>query len=147
MKLKHIAVSLLMMAATMTAAADAIMTVNGNPVEKTPVSLVPDGNQVSVEFDDNTVVLFPMEQIAVTFSTPTGLGSVATFGKLSVNVGNTLEVAGIAPGCTLQVFDVKGRLVAQAKADADVCTVNISAIEPGVYILRVGKEIVKFVKR
>lgn len=147
MKIKHIAVALLMLATTLTVVADAVMTVNGNPVEKTPVSLVPVGDQVSVEFDDNTVVLFPMEQVAFSFSVETGLNSVMSFGKLSVTVGNSLEVTGTAPGCILQVFDVKGRLVAQAKAETDACTVNISALAPDVYILRAGKEIVKFVKR
>ncbi len=147
MKLKHIAASLLMLTATMAQAADVVMTVNGNPVEQAPVTLVPDGDQIYVTFDDGTGVWFSMDQVALSFSSHTGLNSVASFGKLSVAVGNTLEVTGIVPGCTLQVFDVRGRLVAQTLSTAGFCTVDISALEPGVFILRAGKETVKFVKR
>ncbi|MDE6485264.1 MAG: T9SS type A sorting domain-containing protein [Duncaniella sp.] len=148
MKLKFLSVALLMLVSgATTALADVILTVNGQKVEKSVTRLTFDGDNVKVAYGDNSTSHHDMAEVAFSFSSSSGISAVSSFGAIAVSVGNQLEVAGVAPGCTLQVFDVRGRLVAQETAVADECTVDISHLEGGVYILKAGKEIVKFVKR
>ncbi|MDE5829717.1 MAG: hypothetical protein K2H48_07010 [Duncaniella sp.] len=148
MKLKSLPLALLMMAAgTTTAMADAALTVNGQRVEKSVTNITFDGDNVKVYYADNTMTHHDMAEVAFSFASSSGIGAVSAFGSLAVKVDNQLEVSGVAPGCRLQVFDVRGRAVAGATAEATDCTVEISHLEGGVYILKAGNEIVKFVKR
>lgn len=130
-----------------SAMADAILTVNGQKVEKSVTRLTFDGDNVKVAYGDNTTSHHDMADVAFSFSSSSGIDAVSSFGSIAVSVGNQLEVSGVIPGCTLQVFDVRGRLVAQATAMSGECVMEISHLEGGVYILKAGKEIVKFVKR
>lgn len=134
-------------ASSAPAFADAIMTVNGQKVEKAVTRLTFDGDKVKVAYGDNSASEHDMAEVAFSFSSSSGIDAVSSFGTLAVTVGNQLEVSGIAPGCTLQVFDIRGRLVAQETAVDAACIVEISHLEGGVYVLKAGKEIVKFVKR
>ncbi len=137
-----------MMAAGATPAlADAVLTVNGQQVQKSVTRVTFDGDKVNVTYGDNSSSQHDMADVAFSFTSSSGIDAVSSFGTLAVTVGNQLAVSGVAPGCTLQVFDVRGRLVAQAQAVANECTVEVSHLEGGVYILKAGKEIVKFIKR
>lgn len=145
MKKKILALACLV-ASAFTAGADAVLTVNGSEVQKAVATLTFDGDNVTVTYADNSTSSHDMEAVSLSFSPSSSLETLR-FSELKVTVGSQLEVAGVAEGCLLQVFDIRGRLAVQARSAGSECAMDISALEPGVYLLRAGNEIVKFVKR
>lgn len=147
MKKKFLAICcLLLSAGGFTASANAVLTVNGQQVQKALTHLTFDGDNVIVHYADNSTSNHDMAAAAINFDTTTGLTEL-TFSELTVTVGNTLEISGVAEGCLLQIFDIRGRLAGQVRSESTQCSMDISSLESGVYLLRAGNEVVKFVKR
>ncbi|MCM1519786.1 MAG: T9SS type A sorting domain-containing protein [Lachnoclostridium sp.] len=144
MKKKLLAIACLALSCG-SAMADAVLTVNGQQVEKAVASLSFDGDDVIISYGDNSSSRHDMGDAVLNFNDITGIGQL-TFSKLSVTVGETIVVKGIAPGTTIQVFDIRGRLVTAATSADDECTLDLSGVQPDVYLLRAGNQIVKFVK-
>lgn len=139
--------SLVIAGSSMAALANAVFTVNGQKVEKAVAHLTFDGDNVNLNYADQTSESHDLEALAIKFDDSlTAVGSL-NFSKLSVTVGSTLEINGIEPGTQLSVYDVNGRMIASQVAADSYEVIDLSAAPAGVYILRAGNEIVKFVKR
>ncbi|MDE7350568.1 MAG: T9SS type A sorting domain-containing protein [Muribaculaceae bacterium] len=148
MKLKLLSAALLLISSgTASVMADAVLTVNGQKVEKTVTRLTFEGDNVKVTFGDNSTSSHDMEDVSFSFVPSAGIETISSFGTLSVTVGDRLEISGTTNGCRLQVFDLQGRLSVQATAMGDTCEIDISHLEGGAYILKAGNDIVKFFKR
>lgn len=144
MKKKLLAIACLALSCG-SAMADAVLTVNGQQVEKAVASLSFDGDDVVVTYGDNSSSRHDLGDAVLNFSDVTGIGEL-TFSKLTVTVGETVVVKGVASGTAIQVFDIRGRLVTAATSVGDECTLDLSGVQPDVYLLRAGNQIVKFVK-
>ena len=119
MKKRIIAVSLALMSLCLSANADVVqtLTINGQKVEKTVSQLTFSGDNVVLHFEGSEES-YALDDVVLDFSDVTSINSI-----------NTFKLNGL----------VDGRL--------DISQVNVENFRSGVYILKAGTQIVKFVKR
>lgn len=122
------------------------ITINGQKVEKTATELSFDGDNVVLHFSDGSSQSADMGSVLIIFDTTTGIDNIHTF-SLKNETDGILNLSGIAPGQRVQVYDVSGKIIAEAKASSDATSLDISNAKRGTYILRVGNDVVKFIKR
>ena len=103
------------------------------------------GDNVVLHFD-GTEETYPMDDVQIDFTSGAGIGNISTF-KLNTFVDGQLNIAGLAAGTQVAVYDVSGKKLAQAQAEGGSTLVNVDNLNSGVYILKAGNQIVKFVKR
>lgn len=123
------------------------ITVNGRTVEKTAVELTFDGDNVVLHFSDGTEETADMESVAIAFdNATTGIDQVKAFNLVGTTDGN-IHLSGVQCGERIEVFDASGKKVAQTKASSDTASLDITNMKSGVYVLRAGNTVIKFVKR
>lgn len=121
------------------------LTVNGQKVERVVSQITFSGDNVVLHFD-GTEETYPMDDVQIDFTSGAGIGNISTF-KLNAFVDGQLNIAGLAAGTQVAVYDVSGKKLAQAQAEGESTQVNVDNLNSGVYILKAGNQIVKFVKR
>lgn len=121
------------------------LTINGQVVEKVVSQITFSGNDVILHFDGSTET-YPMNDVQIDFGGTTGINSVTTF-KLNGIVDGQLNINGLAEGTPIAVYDISGKKITAAKANGENTLLNIDNLNGGVYILKAGNQIVKFVKR
>lgn len=121
------------------------LTVNGQKVEKVVSQITFSGDNVVLHFD-GTEETYPMDDVQIDFTSGAGIGNISTF-KLNTFVDGQLNIAGLEAGTQVAVYDVSGKKLAHAQAEGESTLVNVDNLNSGVYILKVGNQIVKFVKR
>lgn len=134
---------------TASAAKTAQVTINGTALEKTPVALSFDGDKVIVHFGDSDTTEAPLEDVTVTFA-ETGSTVVSQLAGSDVFrfngvAGDVLTISGLPGGTPVSVIDLSGKTVYSTVAGGKL-EINISELPAATYLLRAGKEIVKFVK-
>lgn len=122
------------------------ITINGQAVEAVVTELTFDGDNVVLHFSDGTSQSADLDAVTIAFGTPASIGEIHTF-QLSGITNGQLNVAGLQPGQTVQLFDTSGRLLFSSKSSSDSMTIDMQGMKGGVYILRAGTSIIKFVKR
>ena len=123
------------------------ITINGRTVEKTAVELTFDGDNVVLHFSDGTEQAADMESVAIAFdNATTGIDQVKAFNLVGTTDGN-IHLSGVQCGERIEVFDASGKKVAQTKASSDTASLDITNMKSGVYVLRAGNTVIKFVKR
>lgn len=121
------------------------LTVNGQKVEKVVSQITFSGDNVVLHFD-GTEEIYPMDDVQIDFTSGAGIGNISTF-KLNAFVDGQLNIAGLAAGTQVVVYDVSGKKLAQVQTEGESTQVNVDNLSSGVYILKAGNQIVKFVKR
>ncbi|MDE6377962.1 MAG: T9SS type A sorting domain-containing protein, partial [Duncaniella sp.] len=142
-------IKLLTLAAAMcvTALAGAhTLTIDGAAVNKTVATITFDGDKAILTFGDASSSTHDLESVKLDFRSTSSLTDLSV-GTLSVTVGSSIVVSGVAEGTLMQVYDMRGVLLKAQSADASECTVSLEGLDAGVYIFRAGNEVVKFVKR
>lgn len=147
MKKKILASALMLFAMCGMANADVTqtLTINGQKVEKVVSQLTFSGDNVVLHFDGSEET-YPMNDVQIDFSGTAGINAVSTF-KLGGIVDGQLNISGLADGTPVAVYDISGKKVAAARANGESTLVNLDSLNGGVYILKAGNQIVKFVKR
>ncbi len=142
-----IAATMFMLALCGTARADAgqTLTINGQIVEKVVSQITFSGNNVVLHFDGSEET-YPMDDVQIDFSETTGINGVSTF-KINGVIDGNLNIGGLADGTPVAVYDISGKKVAAAKANGESTYINMEGVNGGVYILKAGNQVVKFVKR
>ena len=144
---------LLLVSATVMMAEDvsAHITVNGSAVTKIMSEISFSGDDVVIAYSDGTSANFAKsDDIEITFNQPTSVEATQeafetfTYGGI---VGDELVVSGIADGTPVIVYAINGVNVASGKVSGDSARINVSGLTSGVYILRAGKKVVKFIKK
>lgn len=80
----------------------------------------------------------------------TGLGHVSVSDEIAVfptMVNSTLNILGCKSGAAVQVVSLAGQTVISATVDGSDAAIDVSNLAPGCYLLKVGKQAVKFIKR
>lgn len=121
------------------------LTVNGQKVEKVVSQITFSGDNVVLHFD-GTEETYPMDDVQIDFTSGAGIGNISIF-KLNTFVDGQLNIAGLEAGTQVAVYDVSGKKLAHAQAEGESTLVNVDNLNSGVYILKAGNQIVKFVKR
>ena len=137
---------LLALAIPMNADAQQQITVNGQQIEKTATQLTFQGDNVVLHFDDGTDMSADMALVDIVFDTATGIGGVESY-LLKATLGGKLIVNGLTAGETVSIYDAQGRLMRQTRAAQSTLNEDISNLPGGMYLLKVGKKAIKFVKR
>ena len=121
------------------------LTINGQKVEKVVSQITFSGDNVVLHFNGSEES-YPMNDVQIDFSGASGINSVSTF-TLNGIVDGQLNIAGLAAGTPVAVYDISGKKVAATRAQAEATQLDINNLNGGVYILKAGNQIVKFVKR
>ncbi|MCM1070979.1 MAG: T9SS type A sorting domain-containing protein [[Clostridium] fimetarium] len=127
------------------------VTVNGEPVRKAVTEISFDGDQLTIHFADSDRMDADMGNVSLSFvdDGTSAVGNIA--GAMDVFcydgiVGDVLTVRGLSENSTLAIHDVAGKTVLGPVAAKSEMKINVSSLRPGVYVLRAGKNVVKFTK-
>jgi 3-dehydroquinate synthase class II len=119
------------------------LVINGEKVEKVVARITFEGDNVVLTFSDQTVQTADMENVVLSF-TPEDLTAIGTI-KNAVN--KTFSIEGLEPGTEIIIYNTDGKQVLTARASEDLTTLKMSSLKKGVYLMKAGKQVVKFIKR
>jgi len=108
-----------------------------------------DGNFV-VEFSDGSTAVYNPNRIdIVQGSIEVGISEMRAtqFFSIKGQQGDELQVEGLAGDELLRVYAADGRLACQQQAQASTVTLNLKGCAAGNYLLVVGQQVIKFVKK
>lgn len=107
-----------------------------------------EGN-VLIYFADDSSVTVNMNLMRVLPNAISGIQKMesATIARVSKIVGDRLEVDGAKAGEVIRVYDTAGTLAAEVKASSAKVSIDLSHCNKGVYILSIGKKVIKFTKQ
>lgn len=151
--MKRLIMSLLAACALLTASADktALVTVNGVTLDKTPVALTFNDDKVIIHFGDSGTTEAGLEDVTLSFAegVSTIVESIAGASVFRYDglVGDSLSVSGLAECGNVSIIDMSGKTVIAIEATSGSLEINVADLTPGTYLLRAGKNVVKFVKR
>ena len=130
---------------TIPALADTVQTllVNGQTVEKAVVRMTFEDENVVLHFVDGTTQSAEMDAITLKLD----VSGVDGISVLKQNVGDKLDIEGLAPGTDVTIYDASGRLVLSVKAAEAKAALSTKSLKGGVYLMKAGRQVVKFVKR
>lgn len=118
------------------------LTINGTEVDKTVVTMTFSGDDVILTFSDETDQTVDMSSVVISFSSSTSIAYT-----LKTPVGSELNIEGLTEGSEFEIYDATGKMLINAKANGTSANVSIDSLRSGVYILKAGNQVVKFVKR
>lgn len=133
-------------ASAATAVNGQIITINGETVDKVATELTFDGDNVILHYLDGTSQSADMTTVTISFDNTNGIGSVRTF-ALKNSTDGFLDISGVDTGQTIRIYDMGGKMIATAKASGSSTVMDIRNMQGGMYILRAGNDVVKFIKR
>lgn len=135
-----------------TAFADNVIKLNDETLieDFTSISFDASGEgNVLIYFADDSSVTVNMNLMRVLPNAISGIQKMesATIARVSKIVGDRLEVDGAKAGEMIRVYDTAGTLAAEVKASSAKVTIDLSHCNKGVYILSIGKKVIKFTKQ
>ncbi len=145
-----LSLSALLLFFSLTASADDWQHISINGVQLTKrVARIEFGDYISrLIYDDETGERVFTTTLSAVFDRTTGIGGVEMFGGVVVD-GNALKASGLAAGSRVNVYDASGRMVLQGVVSQEgTLSLNAAVLKSGgVYVLKSGKTVVKFVKK
>ena len=154
MKRKLLFVLVLLLSVTVQAQSERLLKINGEVVEKVPVTITMDyteAGNVIVAFTDGTQVSCSMNRLEILPNEATAIRKVEDAQKgffvIKGAVGDELRVEGAEPGADVMIYSAGGALLMKGKTDSSLYVTNVSRLQRGVYLLQIGKQAVKFVKQ
>ncbi len=137
-------------AANLFAGVSQTVTINNQTVSKTVAQITFSGDNVTLTFSDGTSLSEDMANVIIDFSnessTATSMLPFETF-QLNGTVDGNLSIGNLTDGTPVMVYDSTGRQIAATKAKGNHAHLDISASRGGVYILKAGNQVVKFMKK
>lgn len=134
---------MMMMASPIKADTTQTLIINGEVVEKIVTKITFEGDNAVLTFSDETNITEDMGNVILRFSSsPTSIKNVEAF-QLNNVVGGNLDINGLAAGAKVVIYDTSGKDVITTNGS----NINVSGLRPGMYILKAGNQIVKFVKQ
>lgn len=122
------------------------ITINGETVEQTAVQLAFSGDNVTLTYADRTTQTADMATVSITFNTSTGIGAISAFEYRGL-VDGQMNISGLNAGTQVCVYDNAGRQLFSQQATGSSMQMDATTLAPGVYVLRVGQQTVKFLKK
>ena len=135
--------ALLMLASPIKAATTQTLIINGEPVEKVVTKITFNGDLAVLTFSDATEISEDMGNVILRFSSaPTSIKDIAVF-QMNKVVGDNLLINGLADETHVVIYDASGKDIITTYGS----NINVNGLRPGIYILKAGNQIVKFVKQ
>ena len=119
------------------------LTINGEKVEKLVARITFEGDEAVLTFSDQTVQKADMESVKLSFA-PEDLTAIGTI-KNAVN--KTFSIEGLEPGTEIIIYNADGKQVMKAHASEDSTILKTTSLKKGIYLMKAGRQVVKFVKR
>lgn len=134
---------MMMMASPIKADTTQTLIINGEVVEKIVTKITFEGDNAVLTFSDETNISEDMGNVILRFSSsPTSIKNVEAF-QLNNVVGDNLDINGLAEGTKVVIYDTSGKDVITTNGS----NINVSSLKPGMYILKAGNQVVKFIKK
>ena len=135
--------ALLMLASPIKAATTQALIINGETIEKVVTKITFNGDLAVLTFSDATEISEDMGNVILQFSSaPTSIKDIAAF-QMNKVVDGELNIEGLPAGTQVVIFDASGKQLMATMATQ----INVSSLKSGVYVLKAGNQIVKFVKQ
>jgi len=119
------------------------LVINGEKVEKVVARITFEGDNVVLTFSDQTAQTADMENVKLSF-TPEDLTAIGTIRNA---VNKTFSIEGLEPGTEITVYNADGKQVLTTHASEDLTILKMTSLKKGVYLMKAGKQVVKFIKR
>ena len=153
MKKKTLFAALAVLVSSTVAMAGQQLVINGEAVAgKTVSSISFSGDNAILKYADNTTETYDMEVVVVTFDGETGNTSIKNYissagFELSGAVEDEMTIKGLTAGEQISVYSLNGRCEMSAKATAEEMTIDASGLSRGMHLIKVGTQVVKFIKK
>ncbi len=147
--MKKIFLTLLLgLSTTLLVKAQQEIIINGQPVEKTVVQLSFSGDNIILLFDDNSTQTSDMGDVTIRLldDGTTAIQQLQTF-RMKQPVDGKLEIEGLTEGTPLLIYDTTGKILIRTVSKAAITIIDISSLKRGIYFIKTGKQIIKFIKR
>ena len=132
--------ALLMLASPIKAVTTQTLIIN---VEKVVTKITFNGDLAVLTFSDATEISEDMGNVILRFSSaPTSIKDIAVF-QMNKVVGDNLLINGLADETQVVIYDASGKDIITTYGS----NINVNGLRPGMYILKAGNQIVKFVKQ
>ncbi len=132
---------------SMTSAAYAAgpkLTVNGKEVEKFVTKITFEGDNAILHFGNESEA-YDMNSVVLTFSALSGIDEIISYSFNGI-INNHIELGGIPTGTIVDIYDTTGKLRISEKIDSNPKQIDISSLNNGIYMLKAGKNCIKFKK-
>lgn len=148
MRKRHFLIGCLLSLCGITAYGDSsqVLTINGQTVQKVVNKITFDGNNVVLGFDGGTSQAYDMSTVTIDFIEASNINSLETF-RFDGIIGDELNISGLEAGTNISIYDTTGKCLVNTKTNGISESISLGSLRNGVYILRAGNKVVKFVKR
>ena len=129
-----------------------VFKVNGEDIQKTPTLITLDNSKIGnilVQFSDNSVVSYNMNLVEFCPNESSSIQDTKKDGAfffIKGHVRDILQLEGITPGAEIGIYAANGVQKYLGKSSGRNASVDVSRLSRGVYLLRVGRQAVKFIK-
>ena len=118
------------------------LVINGETVDKVVAKITFEGDSVVLYFNDGNNQKADMSVVSLSFTGSSDIQSLSTYQMRSLVDGH-LNLQGLAPDTEVTILDAAGKQMIRTRQH----NVNVAQLRPGVYVVKAGNQIVKFVKR
>lgn len=152
MFIRRLLLFLLMLLVVNSSQAAGLFKVNGEVIMKTPTLITLDNSRagsIQVQFSDGSVVSYNMNLVEFC---PNEVNSIqntmkeGAFFHIKGHVRDVLQLEGITPGEEIGIYAASGEQKYLGKSNGKNLSIDVSHLSRGVYLLRIGRQAVKFIK-
>lgn len=122
------------------------LTINGETVEQAVTQITFDGDQVILHFADESTEAADMDAVTLEFVVTTGIDIKNNTFSLKELVDGELNISGLETN-QISIYDASGRLVLSTRVSGSEAHIDAGHLRSGMYIMKAGNQIVKFMKR
>jgi len=102
-------------------------------------------NNALLCWEDGGTDIVSLAALRIMGFSPTGIKEMKMYNSYSIK-GDRLYVQGLEEKAQVMLYNLQGKLMATTTADAGEVEMNIGDLPKGVYLLKSGKVVIKFVK-
>lgn len=150
--MKKLLLFVAMLLAVGSSRADGVFKVNGENIQKTPTFITLDYSRagyIQVQFSDSSVVSYNMNLVEFYPNEVNAIQNTmkeGAFFHVKGHVRDILHLEGITPGAEIGIYAANGAQKYLGKSNGKNTSVDVSRLSRRVYLLRVGRQAVKFIK-
>jgi len=130
------------------------------------ITVSADGTETAYALPDVQKIVFENDSMTVKMKSGTGATGITCIKfLLSDNVGienlkpaskvfvfpnpvkTNLKVAGVDKNAKINLLDLSGKLLQSITAQDNSTDIDVSALSPGLYLLQIGEQVIKFIKQ
>ena len=145
-KIVTLLLSLFLTVGTAFADNSQVVIINGQKVEKVATKITFNGDNAVVSFSDGSSQSADMSNVVIYLNVSTDISKVQTFNYNGI-IGDDIRLSNIAEGTAVTIYDATGKVLQQVKATDTTLSLNTASLKSGVYVLKAGNQIVKFLKK